>query len=80
MIVWQDLIATDNSGGVLDISCDRQSGENFSIGQTAVTCKAIDGSENRAHCQFRVHVTGPGVYYQNTTSTIAKILYIEMKM
>ena len=57
MIVWQDH-AVDNSGGVPGVTCDPQSGENFSIGQTTVTCEAVDGSGNRAECHFRVNVTG----------------------
>ena len=57
MIVWEDPKASDNSGNV-SVTCDLLSGTNFTIGQTTVTCEAVDGSGNKAECFFQVYVTG----------------------
>ena len=57
MIKWDDPTASDNSGNV-SVTCDPQSGTNFTIGQTTVTCEAIDGSGNTVACSFQVTVTG----------------------
>ena len=58
MVVWAGGNASDNSGNVSHLTCDRQSGTNFTIGQTTVTCEAVDWSGNRAECSFQVNVTG----------------------
>ena len=55
--IWKDLIASDNSG-IVSVTCDPQSGAEFTIGQTPVTCEAVDGSGNRAQCSFQVIVKG----------------------
>ena len=62
MVVWAAGNASDNSGNVSHLTCDRQSGTNFTIGQTTVTCEAVDGSGNRAECFFLVVVTGNMFY------------------
>ena len=49
---------SDNSGIVVYVSCNPQSGIDFNIGQTVVTCQAVDGSGNRAECSFDVNVKG----------------------
>ena len=58
MVVWDDPNASDNSGNVAHVTCDPMSGTKFTIGQTKVTCEAVDGSGNDAECSFRVNVTG----------------------
>ena len=58
VVVWAEGQARDNSGNVSRLVCDRQSGTNFTIGKTTVNCEAIDGSENRAECSFKVIVIG----------------------
>ena len=57
IVVWEDPKVSDNSGNV-SVTCDPPSGTNFTIGQTAVLCEAIDGRGNRAECSFQVYVTG----------------------
>ena len=57
MAIWEDPLASDNSGNV-SVTCDPPTGTNFAIGQSTVTCKAIDGSGNTAPCSFQVNVTG----------------------
>ena len=43
--------ASDNSG-IVSVTCGPQSGTSFVYGHTSVTCKAVDGSGNRAECSF----------------------------
>ena len=57
MVTWNGPIAEDNSGDI-SITCDPASGTNFDIGQTTVTCNAVDGSGNEIICHFQVNVTG----------------------
>ncbi|XP_072041370.1 hyalin-like [Amphiura filiformis] len=56
MIVWQEPIATDNSGLNPTVKCDPASGTDFVIGKTNVTCTALDGFGNANNCSFYVHV------------------------
>ena len=57
-VEWQDLVASDNSGDALEITCDYPSGTAFPIGFTTVICKAVDRSENAAECSFQIEVIG----------------------
>ena len=57
MVEWEPPVVSDNSGNV-SVTCDPKSGTNFTIGQTPVTCAAVDGNGNRAVCSFSVNVTG----------------------
>ena len=57
-VFWQTPDATDNSGKTPTVSCEPQSGSKFIIGNTTVQCEAVDGSGNRAECNFSVYVTG----------------------
>ena len=56
--VWQDPTATDNSGNVPKVTCDPQSESEFTIGQTLVTCEAVDSSGNNKTCDFQITVEG----------------------
>ena len=56
--VWQDPSVIDNSEDVPEVACDRQSGSNFTIGQTLVTCEAVDSSGNNNACNFQITVRG----------------------
>ena len=47
--------ATDNFPGVI-VGCDPPSGTTFPVGNTTVTCTAIDAAGNVAHCTFTVTV------------------------
>ena len=55
--------ASDNSGNVAHVICSPQSGTNFNMGHTSVTCEAVDGSGNRAACSFRFNVIGTTFKY-----------------
>ena len=58
IVVWKEPEASDNSGQRPNISCSRQSGSRFEIGQTQVICKASDNFQNWAICTFSVEVKG----------------------
>ena len=58
MAVWQNPIVDDNSGEVAHVVCNPPSGTNVTIGQTKITCEAVDGSGNKAGCNFDVNLTG----------------------
>ena len=57
MVKWDDPLASDNSGKV-SVTCDPDSGTDFTIGDSEVTCKALDGSGNKAICSFPVYIRG----------------------
>ena len=59
---WQNISATDNSGDVPEVACDPQSESKFTIGQTSVTCAAVDGSGNNNTCSFQITVEGKNNY------------------
>ncbi len=48
--------ATDNCDGPLPVACTPKPGF-FALGQTPVTCEAVDGAGNRTTCTFVVTVT-----------------------
>ena len=50
--------ATDNCC-LASVACVPPSGSLFPVGQTAVTCTAVDGAGNRDSCTFAVCVTPP---------------------
>ena len=69
VVEWQTPTITDNSGDIVNITCSPESGTEFTIGQTDVTCEAVDISGNRAACSFNVSVTGMWnifIFIQNT--------------
>ena len=58
LFTYQTPTTSDNSGNVPEVSCNPQSGTNFTIGETVVTCEADDGHRNKANCSFQVNVIG----------------------
>ena len=58
MVAWEDPTASDNSGIISHVTCDPMSGTIFTIGQTRVTCEAVDESGNQAKCSFKVIIRG----------------------
>ncbi len=63
LVEWESPVATDNSRDNVTITCDRESGSNFVIGQTAVTCIASDAYGNSNSCSiFYVDVRGTSAY------------------
>ena len=56
MVTLGSLVASDNSGETLDVTCTPASGS--SIGIRAVNCEAEDSSGNQAICEFNVLTIG----------------------
>jgi hypothetical protein len=52
----QELSATDDIDGSVDVTCDYSSDETFSIGGTVVTCSAEDAAGNSAEETFTITV------------------------
>ena len=57
VVSWQYPEAADNSGEVT-MTCDKLPGSTFFVGQSAVTCFAIDKSGNSDMCTFYINVEG----------------------
>ena len=57
-VSWTDPQVTDNSGQIPTITCDAVSGSQFGIGETEVTCQAVDPRGNQATCTFTVKIKG----------------------
>ena len=68
--LWQDPSATDNSGDVSNTICDPKSGSKFTIGQTLVTCEAVDDSGNNETCNFQIAVEGKRIIPKNKASIL----------
>ena len=58
IMVWADPQANDNSGQIPTTTCDPESGSQFEIGETEVTCQAVDPSGNQATCTFTAKSKG----------------------
>ena len=58
LVLWKQPNATDNSGYVKEVTCSTQAGSLFPIGQTKVTCEAVDDAGNNASCHFFVDIVG----------------------
>jgi hypothetical protein len=52
----EEVTAEDDVDGAVDVSCDYNSGDTFSIGETVVTCSTQDAAGNRAEESFKVTV------------------------
>ena len=63
IVRWNDPVVTDNSGNV-SVTCDAQSGAEFTIGETRIPCEAVDGSGNKASCYSYVIVRGNSLCVQ----------------
>ena len=61
VIIWKDPAISDNSG-IVSVTCNAQSGAELTIGETTITCDAVDGSGNKASCSFQVTVKGKFKY------------------
>jgi hypothetical protein len=55
-VVEFEATAVDECDGPVDVVCTPPSGTRFPIGQSAVTCEAVDSNGNRAVCSFTVTV------------------------
>ena len=62
---WRKPTATDNSGVIPTVTCDRDVASQFNIGCNFVECTAYDASGNQAVCQFIIDVIGKFQIYKN---------------
>ncbi len=62
LLEWESPTATDNSKENVTITCDPASGSNFTIGQTSVTCTAVDAYGNSNNCIFYLDVKGKSIH------------------
>ena len=58
VVNWTNPEVTDNSRQNLTVTCRVESGSKFEIGDTEVTCQAIDPAGNNATCVFTVKIEG----------------------
>ena len=58
LVLWKQPNATDNSGHIKRLICYPQAGSLFPIGQTKVTCEAVDDAGNDATCYINIDVIG----------------------
>ena len=57
-VVWTDPQVAENSGQIPTITCDADSGSQFRIGESEVTCQAVYPTGNQATCSFTVNIEG----------------------
>ena len=65
--------ATDLVGGTVTSSCTPASGDTLEIGDTTVTCAAVDRAGNRGTAAFTVHVKGAAEQVDDTRAAIASL-------
>jgi hypothetical protein len=53
-----EVSAEDDIDGAVDVTCDHNSGDQFRLDETSVTCTAEDSSGNRAEESFTITVLG----------------------
>ena len=58
VVVWTAPVAFDNSKLIPTVTCNKQNGSQFEIGETVVMCQALDQAGNQATCSFIVDVAG----------------------
>lgn len=52
--------ATDSRDGAVEVTCDKDSGINFAVGETNVTCQAKDSVNNLSEGTFKITVVYSG--------------------
>ena len=57
VLVAFDVTATDDCSGPVSVDCDSPSGSFFSVGETEVTCTAVDTCGGTSQCAFPVTVS-----------------------
>ncbi|XP_033111723.1 hyalin-like [Anneissia japonica] len=57
-VTWSDPVVRDNVDSGLSATCSPSSGSSFNVGETDVTCSAVDTDGNKASCSFSVNITG----------------------
>ena len=58
MVEFSELSVMDNSGEILDGSCDPPSNSTFTSGNNVVMCSATDAAGNTGNCYFTITVEG----------------------
>ncbi|XP_070569354.1 polycystin-1-like protein 2 [Ptychodera flava] len=56
-VSWTLPTATDDNTDDVAVRCQPSSGTNFTVGETVVTCSAMDNSGNEGSCSFKITVT-----------------------
>jgi hypothetical protein len=64
-----EVSSQDDVDGAVEVSCDHNSGETFPIGETVVTCNAIDAAGNNATASFTV-IVNPSAPPPDTTPPV----------
>ena len=59
-VFWTAPQVTDNSQqiAIITVTCGNESGSQFEIGKTEISCQAVDAAGNQATCTFAVKVEG----------------------
>ena len=65
IVAWTDPHVTDNSRQIPNITCDVESGSQFGLRETEVTCQIIDLAGNIATCMFTVKIEGKRIIYKH---------------
>ena len=55
-VTWTEPSATDDQGGLVQVSRSHQPGDEFSVGATEVVYTFMDPSGNEAVCRFTINV------------------------
>ena len=58
VVEFSELSVMDNSGEILDGSCDPPSNSTFTSGKNVVICSATDAAGNSGTCNFTITVEG----------------------
>src|SRR4029078_7410540 len=53
---YDEVTATDDVDGAVEVTCDKASGTGFPLGDTPVTCSATDAAGNAGENSFTVTV------------------------
>ncbi|XP_072029727.1 uncharacterized protein [Amphiura filiformis] len=69
VVIYQTPNATDNADNIQNVVCNPSSESEIAIGLTAVTCEALDSSQNLGFCEFRVNITLGKVTVEEYCST-----------
>jgi hypothetical protein len=73
-VVTYTASASSPDNAIRKFTCTPASGSTFPIGNTTVTCEAIDGHENKATATFVVKVTAPFNFFSNNVkATTSKV-------
>ena len=58
MVVWKDPSTVDTNGKDFELICMPPSGSEFQIGETEVTCLAVEEDKEELTCTFVITING----------------------